>query len=550
MSETPDCIYLNGQIVTMDPDRPTAQALATRNDLIMDLGRKDRIQAMADRHTRILNLDGRTLLPGFIDAHSHFLHAGLYDLFLVNLKSPPLGEIVQIGDLVAKLQRVAATTPKAQWIVGYGYDDTLLKEKNHPLAEDLNRASADHPIIIYHVSGHVAVLNSTALSLCGIDREASDPVGARIPRDPKTGAPNGILDGEPAIKLAEHMLPPWQPNHWLKAVARASRMYAARGVTTAQEGDAQPGDLSRLMAGHEQGMLGIRVQLYPSWEHPIELATYPAVKCGTPITKDRMLTVGGVKLYQDGSIQAYSGYLSQPYHKFLYPQRHGCQHRGWPRNPTEQLDVKVKTAHCQGWQIAVHANGDQAIEDVINAVEKAQRYFPRPDPRHIIIHCQTVRDDQLERMNALGIVPSFFTTHTYFWGDRHWNIFLGPKRARRLNPCRSAMNRRMPFTCHNDTYVTPIDPLLSVWSAVNRISAGGRVIGEEFCVPVMEALRSVTCHAAYQNHEEQIKGTLTPGKLADMTLLEDNPLEINPLNIKKIQISATIVGDQIVYGDI
>jgi predicted amidohydrolase YtcJ len=516
----------------------------------LDLGRKDRIYALADRHTNILNLDGRSMLPGFIDAHSHFLHAGLYDLFLVNLKSPPLGEIVRIGDLVTNLRQVASATPKAQWIIGYGYDDTLLEEKRHPLAQDLNQASLNHPILIRHVSGHVAVLNSPALSLCGIDRQTKDPEGARIPRDSRTGVPNGILDGEPAIKLVEHVLPSWQPDDWLKAVARSSRMYAARGVTTAQEGDAQPGDLSRLVAGHEQGKLGIRVQLYPNWEHPLELDIYPATKCGTPITTDQMLTVGGVKLYQDGSIQAYSGYLSQPYHRFLYPQLHGDQHRGWPRNSTEQLDVNVETAHRQGWQVAVHANGDQAIQDVIDAIEKAQRYFPRPDPRHIIIHCQTVRDDQLDRMNAIGIVPSFFTTHTYFWGDRHWDIFLGPHRTRRLNPCRSAMDRRMPFTCHNDTYVTPIDPLLSIWSAVNRISAGGRVIGEEFCVPVMEALRSVTCHAAYQNHEEQIKGTLAPGKLADMTLLEDNPLEIDPIKIKGIQISATIVGGQIVYGSI
>ncbi len=212
------------------------------------------------------------------------------------------------------------------------------------------------------------------------------------------------------------------------------------------------------------------------------------------------------------------------------------------------LKTDIVRAHQEGWQIAVHANGDQAIEDVIECFESAIQQYPRKDPRHIIIHCQTVREDQLDRMRSLGILPSFFTTHTYFWGDRHRDIFLGPKRAMRLDPCGSAMARGMSFTCHNDTYVTPIDPLMSVWSAVNRISAGGSVLGEEFRVPVMEGLRSITTYAAYQNHEENFKGSLTPGKLADMVVLEDNPLKIDPSAIKDIRIGATIIGDKIIFG--
>ncbi len=255
-------------------------------------------------------------------------------------------------------------------------------------------------------------------------------------------------------------------------------------------------------------------------------------------------------MYQDGSLQGYSGYLSDPYHKQLYPQKEGVHYRGWPRHSRTELNAKIEKAHREGWQIAVHANGDQAIQDVVDALENAQQRYPRYDARHIIIHCQTVREDQLNRMQALGIIPSFFVTHTYFWGDRHWEIFLGPERTRRLDPCRSAMIRKMPFTCHNDTYVTPIDPLFSIWSAVNRISEKGRVIGQEFRVPVIEALRSVTAYAAYQNHEEQFKGTLTQGKFADMTILEDNPLKVAPIGIKDISVSATIVGDRIVYGNI
>ena len=550
MITPPEHVYLNAQIVTMDPACPQGQAMATGRGRILAVGTRDQIRAMAGKNTTIMDLGGRTILPGLIDAHSHFLQAGFYDTFLVNLKSPPLGTIKTIDELIEKLCQVAASTPRADWIIGYGYDDTLLADKRHPVAADLDRASAVHPIWISHVSGHLAVLNTMALTRCGIDQHTRDPFGGKIRRGARTAKPDGILDGEPAIALAEPGLPGWHEDDCLKAVERASAMYAAKGVTSAQEGDAMPGDLERLVTGNSCGALAVKVQVYPNWDFPEELAKYPGSVIGTAITPDGMLTVGGVKMYQDGSIQAYSGYLSTPYHTQLYRQEGGARYRGHPRHTKPDLNAAVEKAHRAGWQVAIHANGDEAIEDVIDAIAFAQQCSPRDDARHIIIHCQTVREDQLDRMHQLGVIPSFFVTHTYFWGDRHHDIFLGPQRAGRLNPCGSAMTRGMPFTCHNDTHVTPIDPLMSVWSAVNRISEQGRVLGPEFCVPVMEALRSVTTYAAYQNHQEAIKGSLSPGKMADMVILEDNPLTVDPMAIKDIGISATIVDDAIIYGGI
>ena len=207
-------------------------------------------------------------------------------------------------------------------------------------------------------------------------------------------------------------------------------------------------------------------------------------------------------------------------------------------------------AHKQGWQIAIHGNGDAAIEDNISAIEAAQKAWPRNDARHIIVHCQTVREDQLDRMQRLGIIPSFFATHTYFWGDRHQTLFLGPHRAERVDPCNSAYVRGIPFTCHNDSVVTPINPLLSIWSAANRITALGEVLGPEQCVPVAEAVRSVTTHAAYQTFSEAHKGSLEVGKLADMVVLDANPLTIDPIKIRDIQVLATIVGGNVVFGEI
>ena len=206
--------------------------------------------------------------------------------------------------------------------------------------------------------------------------------------------------------------------------------------------------------------------------------------------------------------------------------------------------------HRQGWQLAIHGNGDDAIQMILNAYEEAQKRYPRADARHIVIHCQTVREDQLDRIKRLGVVPSFFVVHTYFWGDRHRDIFLGPDRAKRISPLRSALKRGILFSNHNDTFVTPIDPLLSVWSAVNRITSSGQVLGEEYTISVMDALRSVTSWAAYQACEERIKGSLEPGKLADMVVLGDNPLAVDKKAIRDIPVLATIVGNELVYGSL
>ena len=196
----------------------------------------------------------------------------------------------------------------------------------------------------------------------------------------------------------------------------------------------------------------------------------------------------------------------------------------------------------------MHANGDAAIDDVLEAYEQAQKALPDVNRRHIIIHCQTAREDQLDRIRRLGVVPSFFVVHTYYWGDRHHEIFLGPDRAGRINPLRSALEWRIPFTNHNDSAVTPMDPLLSVWSAVNRRTASGRVLGEEQTIPVLEALRSVTTWGAWQFHEERIKGSLEPGKLADMTILAENPLAVAPRRLRDISVVGVLVGNELVFG--
>ena len=225
-------------------------------------------------------------------------------------------------------------------------------------------------------------------------------------------------------------------------------------------------------------------------------------------------------------------------------------HRGYSTYSPQALHEAVLQRHKEGWQIAIHGNGDAAIEENINAIEAAQKAYPRNDARHVIVHCQTAREDQLDRMQRLGIIPSFFATHTFFWGDRHRDLFLGPHRAERVDPCNSAYTRGMSFTCHNDPMVTPINPLLSIWSAANRMTSSGQVLGRNQCVPVLEAVRSVTTHAAFQAFEETVKGSLEVGKLADMAVLDANPFKVDPVKIRDIEVTAAVVGGQTAHGEI
>ena len=319
-------------------------------------------------------------------------------------------------------------------------------------------------------------------------------------------------------------------------------------MTTAHDGGVTTAMWKNYMTAHKRGMLKNRVQLLPKhgW---FDFSLAPTVQCGTPLTKDGLLSMGAVKLFQDGSLQGYTGYLSNPYHSLPDAISDGSW-RGYPiYNPRELVTI-VTRYHEEGWQVAIHGNGDEAIQLILDAYEEAQKRYPRADARHIIIHCQTVREDQLDRIKRLGVVPSFFVVHTYFWGDRHRDIFLGPDRAKRISPLRSALKRGILFSNHNDTFVTPIDPLLSVWSAVNRITSSGQVLGEEYTISVMDALRSVTSWAAYQACEETSKGSLEPGKLADMVVLGDNPLAVDKKAIRDIPVLATIVGNELVYGSL
>jgi predicted amidohydrolase YtcJ len=327
----------------------------------------------------------------------------------------------------------------------------------------------------------------------------------------------------------------------LEAVRLSSHNYLAKGVTTTVIAGGAGNVVPDLLEARQRGWFQLRAlaMLSGGTGEPPPLAQL----AGRSLAPEFVRT-SGVKILQDGSLQGFTGYLTAPY--FTQPQEKSA-YAGYPSRSREKLIEMVRAYHRAGYQIAIHANGDAAIDDVLAAFRQAQEEFSRPDARHRIEHCQTPREDQLDAIKELGITPSFFVGHVYYWGDRHQSIFLGPERAARISPLASAMKRGIRFTVHNDTPVTPVDPLLLVWCAVSRKTKDGKVLGPDQRIGAFAALRAVTVDAAWQNFEEHSKGTIEAGKLADLVVLAENPLTVEPERIKDIEILETIIGGETCY---
>ena len=531
-------IFINGTILTMDPAGSTAEALAVSGGRIEAVGSTTQIRARADDKTQVTDLQGKTVLPGFIEAHGHFPWSG-FNAIGVNLNSPPIGTVTCVSDVIAALKQKASEREKGKWVIGFGYDDTNLAEKRFVTRNELDEISKDHPIFVAHISGHVGMANSLALEAAKIDANTPDPQGGVICRDPGTGQPTGVLE-EKASNEVFLLAVNFSIEENLAILKWAVNDYARHGVTTVQSGYTDEKMFNGLALGAQAGQIPLRVIIWPA----VELAEkIIEKKFEIPTHDPGFFQVGAAKIIGDGSIQAYTAYLSQPYHT---PFKGDSDHRGYPVTEQKLMVELVKKFHRAGMQIAIHGNGDATIDDIIYAVDQAQREHPREDHRHILVHCQTVRDDQLDAIKRLGITPSFFPAHAYYWGDRHTRIFLGPERASRMNPAQTALAKGIRFTIHLDTPITPINPLLLVWSAVNRLSTGGNVIGADERISAFQALRATTIDAAWQVFQEDNRGSVEVGKYADLVVLSDNPLN-RPQTIKDIEVLETVVGGKTIY---
>lgn len=536
----PDAVYLNGPILTMDGDRPTAEAVATRDGIIVAIGGREAIAGLAGPATWVVDLAGRTLLPGFIESHCHPAAAtslGKGSLDVGAKAAPDIESMVQI------LKAEAAVKAPGTWIQGFGYRQEQLAEQRPPTRWELDRASTQHPIVLTHQSGHIVVANSLALELAAITRDTPDNMNGMhglIVKDAETGEPNGELR-EAAANHVRRLVPRQSFEELAASLGPTLQEYARDGVTTIHDAMVAPPDAVRAyQLAAARGELPLRVVMFLMGEG-LAVTRGEGLDFGlrTGFGDDR-LKIGPVKLIADGSIQGYSGALTRPYHS--NPETTGIlSYR------PEDLAARVLRLHQAGFQVAIHANGDAAIDSVLDAYEAALAAHPRADHRHRIEHCQMVRDDQLERMARLGVAASIFAKHVFYWGDGHRDIFIGPERGARISPLRSAIDRGVRFGLHSDNPITPIAPLEGVWCAVNRLTSSGQLLGGEQRVTADEALRAYTIDAAYLGFDEDRVGSIGEGKLADFVVLEQNPLDVAPESIRDIPVSMTVVGGNVVY---
>jgi len=529
-----------GLIRTMNANRPVAEAVAVEAGRIVAVGSADEVMGLA-RGARVVDLDGRTMLPGFIDCHGHIAMTALTRAFC-NLAPVPAGPVRNIADIKRELalHRDKNKGGRGGWILGANYDDSLLDEKRTPTRADLDEVSTEQPIFIIHASLHVGAANSKALEIAGINADTPDPAGGVIRRWPDSREPNGMLE-EVAMGALMAKMPQASLEELLELLDSVQDQYAAWGITTAQDGATQAQDYKLLALAAERDRLKIDVVAYPFFLQADKVAA-----SDLDMRRDyNGLKIGGIKLMMDGSPQAKTAWLTKPYH--VVPAGQSADYRGYPTLDDAAVAGHIDNAFARGWQVYAHCNGDAAADQFIAAIEKATAKHGTADRRTTVIHAQTLREDQLDRMKALGVMPSFFVTHTFYWGDWHRDSVLGPVRGARISPVRSALERGMRFTLHNDSPVAPSDCRMLLWSAVNRRTRSDKVLGEEQRIGVLDALRGITLDAAYQHFEDDIKGSIEPGKLADLVILGEDPVAMEPGSLKDIEITETIKRGETIY---
>ena len=533
-----DTIFCNGKILTMrfrsaeeEKAQPT-EAILVRDGRIVAVGVKEKIDALSGTETETVDLGGRCLMPGFIDPHSHFIMNGSTAMWA------DLSDCESHDDIVETLRRYREASGNPARIIGFGYDHNFLREGTHPDKRTLDSVSTEIPIFVMHVSFHMGCANSKVLKLAGIDASTPDPEGGRIGRIEGTQEPSGYFE-ETALHQLIGGFSVRGSGGDARMAAKMQETYLRCGITTAQDGATTAAEMQALDKLAESGLLRMDVVAYPLMsDHGEEvMRRYEKYVGGY----HGHVKIGGYKILLDGSPQGRSAWMSRPY---LGGEENYC---AYPWMSDEQAEAYIASAIAEGKQLLAHCNGDAAAEQFICAYEKVREKLNGPrDLRPVMIHCQTVRNDQLDRMKALDMIASVFVGHVWYWGDIHMRNF-GPERGNRISPVRDALDRGLHVNFHQDTPVTRPDMLHSVWCAVNRISRRGTVIGAEEAIPVYAALRAVTIEGAYEYFEEDTKGTIEEGKRADLVILDRSPLEVEPMEIRNIKVCETFKDGQSVY---
>ena len=522
-----DLILSSDKVILMTGDQKAQPlSIAIKNKKIIWVGSHKNAKNIQGKH---IDFGDQAILPGFIDAHGHASYLA-FATQVANLASPPVGGINTIKELQAELRKFIeeSNLQPGEWVMGLGYDDSLLSEQRHPTKEDLDAVSTEHPIYLIHVSAHLGAANSLALSLANINTETKDPPGGKIRRYQNSSEPNGVFEETAAYPLQQLAMSAYKDP--IGSVKSAMEIYAKNGITTAQDGASSKETIGLMQAADAQGKINLDIISYPIGQNGL-LKEIDTLSFGSYTGR---LKIGGIKLILDGSPQGKTAYLTEPYYK--PPHSESDSYKCYPLIPQSEVSKWVQEYAELKIPIMAHANGDAAADMLIEAVKQANM---NSDHRTIMIHAQTVREDQLDQMKELKIIPSYFSTHTFYWGDWHRDSVFGEERAMRISPTKSSLDRNMPFTVHNDAPVVPPDMIRLLWSTTNRKTRSGKVLGEEQKISIYAALEAMTINAAYQHFEDDIKGTIEVGKQADLVVLSEDPLNIHPEKLLNLKVVAT-----------
>lgn len=523
----PQTILYNANILTVNDRQPRAQAVAIADGRFLAVGSNDEIRRLATARAKQINLAGQTVVPGFIDAHTHPAEAGRSHLREVDC------DLRSIGEIQAAISKRAAQTPSGQWVLGFKYDDTKTAEGRPLTRQDLDSAAPNHPVFIMHRGGHTAYINSLALKIAGVDEQAADPPGGHFDRDA-----NGRLVG----LVREYGMTPFQKKipstytreDYREGVKIISRMMSKAGVTSAHDAWGTPKDLRAYQDAHEAGELSLRIYCLIGFEH-IDRMIDAGVRTGLG---NEWVRVGAMKMQCDGSISERTARLSQSY--IGRPNDFGIM-----MMDEETLYTHARKAHEADWQIGIHANGDVGIDTTLRVYERLQREHPRRDPRFRLEHCTVINDSLVQRIRALGAIPTPFSTYVYYHGEkmRHY----GEERLNSMFAVRSFLDAGVRVTQNSDYPPGPFEPMMALQSQVTRTDSKGKLWGPRQRVTVEEALRVGTINGAYASFEEKSKGSIEVGKLADLVVLGRDPLREDPFSLIKIPVERTMVGGRWVF---
>ncbi|MBP6626843.1 MAG: amidohydrolase [Arenimonas sp.] len=534
-----DAIYSGGSIVTMNDAQRDAEALAVKDGKILAVGtRADIEKAHKGEMTSTVDLGGKTLMPGFIDGHAHAQQFGTQAVG-ANLLAPPDGGINTMADLVAALTAFGAQPDVALtgWIFGVGYDDALLGR--HPTREDLDKVSTTVPVMATHISGHFAAVNTLGLQLIGYDASTPNPEGGIIRREADGKTPNGVLEELAAMPYMVKFLAPTTQEGKDDFLRRGLEMAKSYGYTTANEGRMFGSMHADMENAAQRGLVDID---FTGW---MDYSNRAEIDRSFSTTYTNRYRLAGLKITLDGSPQGRTAWRTLPY--LLPPDGQAQGYLGYPAIPdTAQVQSYLDEAFTKGWPVKVHANGDAAIDQLFEALRPVVAKHGVNPGQVILIHGQFIRPDQVQELKSLGIFPSMFPMHTFYWGDWYKQI-IGPELGAGISPMRSILDTGLHATSHTDAPVALPNLMQVVWATVNRTSRSGDVIGPDERVTPYEAMKMITLWGAEQFGEQASKGSLEPGKLADMVVLSENPLTIDPAKLNTIVVLETIKDGKSVY---